>query len=70
LPLREISRPRTVSARSPEPIELGLEDPIGMVERLRSLNRVDQRQHVGRVIVVAGAGNDVARINLRSRRRT
>jgi hypothetical protein len=31
--------------RGPESIELGLKDPIGMVEALGSCDRVDQRQH-------------------------
>jgi hypothetical protein len=56
--------------RSPESVELGLEDLVAMVEGLRLLGGVDQRQHVGRVIVVADAGDDVARINPPSRRRT
>jgi hypothetical protein len=42
--------------RNPESVELGLEDPLGMVERFRSLDRVDQRQHAGPVIGIAGAG--------------
>jgi hypothetical protein len=32
VPLREINRPRTVSANSSESVRLGLERPIGMVE--------------------------------------
>ena len=47
-PLREISRPHMVSA--PESVELGLEDPIGMVERLCSPDRVDQR-HISNCVI-------------------
>jgi hypothetical protein len=41
LPLREINRPRTVFSRGAGAVELDLEQPIGMVKRLSSLNRID-----------------------------
>ena len=33
--------------RGAEAVELGLEEPVGMVERLRPPDRIDQRQHAG-----------------------
>ena len=30
-----------------EAVELGLEEPVGMVERLRAEDMIDQRQHDG-----------------------
>ena len=42
--------------RGPKAIKLGLKNPIGLVERLRSLDRVDQCQHAH------GVGAEPARI--------
>jgi hypothetical protein len=45
LPLREMSG-ISPGARS---VELGLEDPVGVVERFRALGGIDQRQPAWRV---------------------
>jgi hypothetical protein len=46
LPLRRDQPAANAVGRGPESVELGLEQPIGMIERFGPLDRVDQHQHV------------------------